>query len=63
MSKLNELEFLGVNYMYELNMAAHGNCLKITFENLRNKCGQEVVEAYIKEMKRRHPNHPVFSII
>lgn len=63
MVKLNELEFLGVNYMYELNMAAHDNQLKITFENLRNKCGQEVVEAYIKEMKKRYPDHPVFSII
>lgn len=59
--ELNELEFLGVQYLYELNMSIHKNNVRKVFSILVERFGSDIIEAYIKECKIKYPGHPVYS--
>lgn len=53
MKKLNELEFWGVHYTYELFMKVYKGDVKKSFKGLEDRWGKKVVMKYIKECRER----------
>lgn len=51
--RLNELEFWGVHYTYELFMKVYKDDVKKSFKMLEDRWGKEVVKMYIKGCRKR----------
>ena len=51
--KLNELEFWGVQYTYELYMNVYKDDVRKTFDALEDRWGKNVVKAYKMECRKR----------